>query len=74
VLEIVGKAVQITGFPWQDVDEMKNVGIDALTSGILCVHHNSELSPLDEAGRSFLHALKSTFDQACTNDEFNEET
>ena len=62
VLAIAGNTVQVSGFPWQEPDEPLEIGIGALTSRILCSHHNSELSPLDETASKFLRALKTSFD------------
>ena len=73
VLEIAGKTLQVSGFSWQKPDEPMEVGIGALTSRILCSQHNSELSPLDETGRKFLSALKSSFDEAIGNEYFAHE-
>jgi len=73
VLEIVGKAVQVSGFPWQRPDEPMQISTSALSSRILCRHHNSELSHLDETGATFLHTLKSSFDQAVAQKEFTSE-
>jgi hypothetical protein len=52
---------------------VQEIGIDALTSKILCNHHNSQLSPLDKAGREFLSTLKSIFDEAFGNKNFAHE-
>jgi hypothetical protein len=73
VLEIAGKTVQTSGFPWQKLDQAQEIGIEALTSRILCSHHNSRLSPLDKTGREFLSALKSIFDEAIGNENFGHE-
>lgn len=73
VLEIAGREIQITGFPWQQHNESANVGINSLVSKVLCRHHNSELSHLDASGREFLRALKTSFDSAVSKDEFTHE-
>ncbi len=73
VLEIAGKAIQVSGFPWQKSHEPSEIGISALASRILCSHHNSDLSPLDEAGSKFLRALKSSFDEAFRDGDFAHE-
>lgn len=73
LLELAGKTVQVSGFPWQEPHEPMEIGIGALTSRILCSHHNSELSPLDETGRIFLPAVKSSFDEAVGNEIFAHE-
>jgi hypothetical protein len=54
VLEVLGPTIDLEGLPWLKEGEHKTVGIDSLTANILCVRHNSCLSPLDtEAGRFF---------------------
>jgi hypothetical protein len=73
VLEIVGAKFQISGFPWQQPEQQMEVGIGALVSRILCNHHNSELSILDETGNEFVRALKSSFGEALGNDYAEEE-
>lgn len=73
VLEILAKAIQVSGFPWQESDEPMEIGIGALTSKILCRHHNSKLSPLDETGMQFVRALKSSFDEAVGDGDFGDE-
>jgi len=70
VLEIVGGNVQISGFPWQQPAQQMEVGIGALVSRILCNHHNSKLSALDETGNEFVRALKSSFDEALGNEQY----
>jgi hypothetical protein len=64
VLEIAGKVLQISGFPWQEANKPMQIGINSLTSKTLCEYHNSQLSSLDNSGRAFLQTLKSTFDDA----------
>ena len=44
------KVLLVKGFPWC-MDEHKTVGLPSLTANILCRHHNSALSPFDEAAR-----------------------
>lgn len=70
VLELAGKSVRISGFPWQKPNIPKDVGISSLTSKILCRRHNSELSSLDFVGKDFLQSLKSSFDEATGENEF----
>lgn len=69
-LELAGKTVRVTGFSWQRTNDSTEIGINSLTSKMLCEQHNSELSSLDEVGKAFLLALKSSFDAATTEREF----
>ena len=62
VLESVGQAVRISGFPWQEPGETKDVGTSALTAKILCDHHNSLLSPLDSAANELIIGLKDAYE------------
>lgn len=73
VLDIAGNVVRISGFPWQETDKVKDIGINTFVSKVLCRHHNNELSPLDESGKAFLQALKSVFNNAVGKTEFNDE-
>ncbi len=73
VLEIAGKKIQVSGFPWQENNKPIDIGINSLASNILCEFHNSQLSPLDENGRKLLFALKTSFDQAISNEIFSAE-
>lgn len=73
VLEVAGREVQVSGFPWQQHDESMKIGINSLVSRVLCRHHNAELSSLDESGRGFLQALKTSFNDAISNGEFTHE-
>lgn len=41
--------VSIQGYPWQEKDEIKTIGINSFVSKILCQTHNSMTSDLDEA-------------------------
>jgi hypothetical protein len=71
-LEIGGEIVQVSGFPWQKT-ESQEIGIDALTSRILCSQHNSQLSPLDATGKEFLSDVKSIFDKAFKSEVWADE-
>ena len=44
-----GPTVQVSGLPWCRT-EPKTIGLGALTAKVLCRRHNSELSPVDQAG------------------------
>lgn len=59
VLKIIGNKIAIGGAPWLPRGTTKEIGINSLTSNILCVRHNSALSKLDaEAGNFFKTVLK----------------
>jgi hypothetical protein len=53
------KAVNVSGFDWQRDDDERMVGIDSLTSRVLCTRHNNCLSPLDAVGVKFFCAMRS---------------
>ena len=73
VLEAAGGEIQVSGFPWQEKNETKKVGINSLVSKVLCSYHNSELSSLDASGSSFLEALRSIFNTTIEEREFSNE-
>jgi len=60
LVEMGGKP-QIAGFKFQTQDTLRRVGVEALTSRILCKRHNNCLSPLDTEAQRCLGALR-TFD------------
>jgi hypothetical protein len=60
LIEMGGKP-QIAGFSFQPPDTVRRVGVEALTSHILCKRHNTCLSPLDSEAQRCLGALR-TFD------------
>jgi hypothetical protein len=47
VLDLLGAKTVDVKFPWNDVRRRTTVSVENLTSGILCVRHNTALSPLD---------------------------
>ena len=49
----------VSGMPW--CAEPKKVGIANLTAKILCVAHNSALSPLDQEAVKFAEAMRESF-------------
>lgn len=49
-------SIKVSGLPWQD-SENQMIGIRSLQSKILCQHHNSSLSPLDDAALQFFRTL-----------------
>lgn len=51
-----GPDVEVVGFKW--CEEPKRVGLGSLTSKVLCVKHNNDLSPVDQAGQGALRAVK----------------
>jgi hypothetical protein len=55
VLKQLGeKKLRVTGMPWQEQGEAREIGIGSLVSNCLCDAHNSALSPLDAvAGRFY---------------------
>jgi hypothetical protein len=54
VLEAMGGQIEFCGLPFKNPGEVVTYGINSLVSNILCVRHNTALSPLDEAaGRIF---------------------
>lgn len=59
VLRIISpnKNTIVSGFPWLNGKE-KLLGHGALISNCLCKHHNSSLSPLDDAAGRFYQAIK----------------
>ena len=73
VLNIAGSKLQVSGFPWQDQGQQADIGIEALAAKMLCVRHNSSLSPLDTVGMDFVTALKRYFDAAMAGQEFDAE-
>jgi hypothetical protein len=59
VLEAIGpSAVAIDGVPWLATGERRAVGIASLTAKILCIRHNSALSPVDDAAGQFFKKLQ----------------
>jgi len=56
--ELSEPAVAIDGVFWLPPGEQKIVGINSLTAKILCVRHNSALSPLDMEAGQFLRIVK----------------
>ena len=48
--------IEVSGFPW--CKESKRIGLNALTSKILCSKHNNALSPLDQAAIDVFDAFR----------------
>jgi len=49
--------LRVGGLPWFG-SEVREIGVKALTSNILCTRHNSALSPLDTEGRRAFVAIR----------------
>ena len=47
ILELIGDELHVGGLPWEPRGTTVKYGINSLVSNILCVRHNSALSPLD---------------------------
>jgi hypothetical protein len=58
VLQELGENIEIDGAPWQEPGARKKVGINNLTSKLLCARHNNALSPLDIEAAKFFRAIK----------------
>ena len=50
-------AVTVRGFKWCK-DESRDVGLASLTAKVLCKHHNSQLSPVDDEGIKAFKAFR----------------
>jgi len=74
VLELVGTAVRVSGFPWQAECTRQDIGIGSLGANILCRRHNEQLSSLDETGMTFVRALQTTFREAVDGPEFSDDS
>jgi hypothetical protein len=57
LIEMGGKP-QVAGFSFQPQDTLRKIGVEALTSRILCKRHNNCLSPLDTGAQRCLGALR----------------
>lgn len=53
----LGKQLRVKGFPWCK-NEWRDISLSSFTSKILCQAHNTELSPVDVAGRDLFDALR----------------
>ena len=53
------KEIEVSGMPW--CVEPQKVGLANLTAKVLCVDHNSALSPVDEEAVRFAEALRESF-------------
>jgi hypothetical protein len=52
-----GQEVNVFGFPWCK-DEPKQIRIETFTANILCRQHNSDLSPVDSAGKNAFQVFR----------------
>jgi hypothetical protein len=52
----LNETIDVTGFPW--CKTTKRIGIANLTAKILCRHHNSQLSPVDDGGAKAFAAFR----------------
>jgi hypothetical protein len=51
------KSVRVRGFPWC-ATEPREIGLSSLAANILCSHHNSILSPVDQYGGNALDEFR----------------
>jgi len=49
--------IQVQGFSWCK-DKPKEIGMSGLTAKILCTRHNSDLSPVDDAGAKAFNVFR----------------
>lgn len=71
VLKCIGRKIQVSGPSWTKGKE-KTIGIESLTSKILCSHHNSILAPLDNTAILLFSTIKRfnhELDQNITDNE-----
>jgi len=62
VLTLIGeKHMAVNGFPWLAEGETRPLPISGLVGNILCMRHNSAMSPLDTAAVKFFGAIKSIY-------------
>lgn len=54
------KEIEVSGMPWC-ADQPKKIGLGSLTAKVLCVVHNSALSPVDEEAVRFAEAMRESF-------------
>src|SRR5229473_1352979 len=54
------KEIEVSGMPWC-ADQPKKVGLANLTAKVLCLVHNSALSPVDQEAVSFAEAMRESF-------------
>jgi hypothetical protein len=53
----IGQQIKVTGAPWLNPGEVRRIGIDRLTSNILCKRHNSAFSVIDATASRFFEIL-----------------
>jgi hypothetical protein len=62
VLEAIGEDLEVGGLPWEARGTTVKYGIDSLVSNVLCVRHNSALSPLDSLAAQVFGTIKKVCD------------
>jgi hypothetical protein len=62
ILEAMGEDVEVFGLPWQQRGAASKYGINSLVSNILCVRHNSAMSPLDALACQAFKTVKALSD------------
>jgi len=57
ILELLddGPGFNVSGFPWQQFGSVPQPSVASLTARILCIKHNSDLSPLDDECLKLFH-------------------
>lgn len=58
VLKVFGNMLRMTGFPWINNGESKNISITRLKSAMLCTRHNNAFSSLDTQMERFVRWLR----------------
>lgn len=67
ILSQLPGGIKMSGFPGQEKGAFKRVGINSLTSNVLCTRHNSALAPLDTAAGHFFAKMSNAMKYADTN-------
>lgn len=52
--------IAVAGHSWQTPNSFQGIGVKGLQSNILCTHHNSKLSDLDQEAKKFVERLISS--------------
>ena len=53
VIRALGGQFKISGLPWQQAGQDQEIGINSLTSKVLCARHNAAFSPTDASAKRF---------------------
>lgn len=56
-LRLFGKAVRLSGPKFLTKGEKRDIPISGMVSNVLCVRHNSSMSPLDDVAKSFFAVM-----------------